>query len=58
MYKTKELYTAQTGRQIFEVVEHYLVEQDPWVRYINTETLQEYTCRREAFQQRFSPLSA
>lgn len=31
-------------------------EQDPWVKYRNTDTLQEYTCRLAAFQARFSPL--
>jgi hypothetical protein len=28
-------------------------EPDPWVRYENIQTEQEYTCRLEAFQSRF-----
>jgi hypothetical protein len=30
-------------------------EQDPWVRYRDTSSQQEYTCRLEAFQSRFTP---
>ena len=30
-------------------------EQDPWVKYTNQQG-QEFTCRLEAFQVRFSPL--
>lgn len=40
--------------KIFEVQELYIHEQDPWVRYTNTQTGQEYTCRQQAFLQRFS----
>jgi hypothetical protein len=29
-------------------------ENDPWVKYINENTNQEYTCRLEAFLARFS----
>lgn len=28
---------------------------DPWARYRNTQTLQEYTCRLEAFRARYQP---
>jgi hypothetical protein len=56
-YKKPELYTTQ-NRDQFLVLEHYDLEGDPWVRYINTQTEQEYTCRLEAFLQRFSPLAA
>ncbi len=31
-------------------------ENDPWVEYFNTQTLQEYSCRQEAFLSRFRPL--
>jgi hypothetical protein len=57
MYKKQELYTAGDSRIVFEILEHYLVENDAWVRYTNTQTLKEYTCRLEAFLQRFQPLS-
>ncbi len=57
MYKKPEIYTARTGPE-FLVLEHYDLEGDPWVRYRNQQTKQEYTCRLEAFLQRFSPLAA
>jgi len=56
-YKKPELYTSY-NRDQFEVIEHYLKDQDPWVRYRNTQTGQEYTCRQEAFLQRFCLLAA
>lgn len=31
-------------------------EQDPWARFRNTETQQEYTCRLEAFRARYQPI--
>jgi hypothetical protein len=31
-------------------------EDDPWVKYINESTNQEYSCRLEAFLARFSPI--
>lgn len=31
-------------------------ENDPWVKYVNVETQQEYTCRKEAFESRFFKL--
>lgn len=31
-------------------------EQDPWAQYKNTRTGQEYTCRLEAFEARFTPV--
>lgn len=51
-YKQREIYADGQGRQ-FEVTEHWLDQGDPWVRYINTQTLQEYQCRQEAFLSRF-----
>lgn len=32
-------------------------ENDPWVKYYNESTMQEYTCRQEAFLSRFSPIA-
>ena len=51
--KPSELY-ASTDRKVFKVLELYTHNQDPWVRYTNTLTLKEYTCRQEAFLARFS----
>lgn len=31
-------------------------ETDPWARYTDPATGQEYTCRLEAFRSRFTPL--
>jgi len=58
MYKQRELYASYQGpkHQVFEIIEHYSVAEDPWVRYRNTQTQQEYTCRQAAFLQRFSQL--
>jgi hypothetical protein len=32
-------------------------ENDPWVKYYNEKTMQEYSCRLEAFLARFSPIT-
>ena len=48
------LYTSPDART-FEVIERYEQANDPWIRYRNQTTLQEYTCRLEAFLARFSP---
>ena len=48
------LYTSPDART-FEVIERYQRDEDPWIRYRNQTTLQEYTCRLEAFLARFSP---
>lgn len=48
------LYTSQNN-QTFEVIEHYTQDNDAWIKYKNQQTLQEYTCRLEAFLVRFSP---
>jgi hypothetical protein len=40
----------------FQVTGLELKDGDPWVTYINTQTLQEYSCRQEAFLSRFSLL--
>ena len=48
------LYTSPDART-FEVIERYQRDEDLWIRYRNQTTLQEYTCRLEAFLARFSP---
>lgn len=50
-----QLYSSATGTQ-FKITVLELKEGDPWVTYINTQTLQEYSCRQEAFLSRFSLL--
>lgn len=55
--KLNDLYSGNNGstfkiKAIFNPNE----ENDPWVEYFNTDTLQEYSCRQEAFLLRFSPL--
>lgn len=55
--KVNDLYSAYTSttfkiKAIFNPNE----ETDPWVEYINVDTMQEYSCRQEAFLSRFSPL--
>ena len=40
---------------LFYVIEEYTVDQQLWVRYNNSEG-KEFTCLKEAFLQRFTPL--
>lgn len=49
---------AGSDRQTFKVTAIYNPneENDPWVSYYNEQTLQEYTCRQEAFLARFTPI--
>jgi hypothetical protein len=44
---------------IFKVIAKYNPneENDPWVKYKNESSGQEYSCRLEAFLSRFSPLA-
>lgn len=51
------LYGTNDGKR-FDLVDTYCPngDQDPWVKYVNIETKQEYTCRREAFEYRFTKL--
>jgi hypothetical protein len=44
----KYIYTTADGRQ-FEIVQEWLKDEDPWVKYANVQTGQEYTARKEAF---------
>ncbi len=50
-----QLYSSPDSTQ-FKIVGLELKDGDPWVTYINTQTLQEYSCRQEAFLSRFSLL--
>ena len=52
--KLNELYRG--GDKTFQVTALELKDGNPWVTYINTQTLQEYSCRQEAFLSRFSLL--
>lgn len=47
------IYTDGQNR-FFYVVERYTVDQNDWVRYTNTMG-EEFTCLKEAFDQRFTP---
>jgi hypothetical protein len=44
---------ADSGHKVFEILELYTQDHHPWVRYINTQTLEEYTCLEAAFLARF-----
>ena len=49
---------AATDGTVFDVIAIYNPneEDDTWIKYQNSQTKQEYTCRFEAFQSRFHPL--
>ena len=47
-------YYFSVDRKVFEVLELYIQDGELWVRYNNTQTLQEYTCLRDAFLARYS----
>jgi hypothetical protein len=51
---------SDSNGNVFKVIAKYNPneENDPWVRYTNESTNQEYTCRMEAFLARFNPLPA
>ena len=48
------IYTDKNSR-FFYIQEHYRVDQNDWVRYTNTMG-EEFTCRKEAFLERFIPV--
>ena len=48
------VYTDGHSR-FFYVVERYQVDQQDWIRYTNTMG-EEFTCREEAFNERFTPM--
>jgi hypothetical protein len=49
-------YTSADGK-LFEVLAIWCPDEDNdrWVKYQNIETGQEYSCRLEAFESRFTP---
>jgi hypothetical protein len=47
------VYTDTHGK-VFYVVERYTVDQNDWIRYANAMG-EEFTCRKEAFDERFIP---
>lgn len=51
---TTRLWSAND--QKFILLEVQYRDGDPWVRYQNQRTNEEYTCRQEAFLDRFRPL--
>jgi hypothetical protein len=55
--KVAKYYTDSQGKR-FEVLAVWSPneESDTWVRYVNTRTGNDYTCRLEAFLSRFSAL--
>ena len=46
------IYRDSTGK-VFYVVERYTVDQMDWIRYTNA-IGEEFTCRKEAFDERFT----
>lgn len=42
------------NRTLFRITEITRQDTKPWVRYINVETKQEYSCYLEAFEHRFT----
>jgi len=44
-----------THGKAFYVVERYTVDQHDWIRYTNV-IGEEFTCRKEAFDERFTPM--
>jgi hypothetical protein len=55
--KVAKYYTDSHGKR-FEVLAVWSPNEEPdtWVRYVNTGTGNDYTCRLEAFLSRFSAL--
>ena len=50
--KQGEHYT-DSGHKVFEILQLYTQDHAQWVRYINLQTLEEYTCLEAAFLARF-----
>jgi hypothetical protein len=48
------VYTDTQGK-LFYIVERYQIDQNDWIRYTNTMG-EEFTCRKEAFDERFTPM--
>jgi hypothetical protein len=56
-YYKPNLYGSTDGKK-FDLLAVYCPneENDPWVKYVNIDTKEEFTCRKEAFEFRFSKL--
>jgi hypothetical protein len=48
-----DLYFSSNG-SVYEIVDFWVAEGDPWIKYRNTLTGQEYSCLNDAFLLRFS----
>jgi hypothetical protein len=44
---------SSTDGTVFELLETWTQDDDTWVKYQNAKTGQEYSCREEAFLNRF-----
>lgn len=60
--RKKSVYEPYIGQRwhasdmrTFEIKDLLVQEDDAWVAYENAQTKQQYSCRLEAFRQRFSP---
>lgn len=55
-YDKKDLYRSHDDT-VFELMQTYCPneENDPWVKFRNVKTKQEFTCRKEAFLARYTP---
>ncbi len=48
-----DIYFTAEGR-VFEVIDFWVDEGEPWVKYQNTDSGKEYSCLHDAFMSRFS----
>ena len=48
-----DLYFSNDGN-VFEIIDFWVQEGEPWIKYRNTFSGHEYTCLNEAFLSRFS----
>jgi hypothetical protein len=48
-----DLYFSSNG-SVYEIIDFWVMDGDPWIKYKNTFTGQEYTCLNDAFLSRFS----
>lgn len=59
VFAIKEPFIGQVwqgGDNSFRITNLIISEDDAWVEYTNVKTLQEYSCRLEAFKHRFQPI--
>jgi hypothetical protein len=47
---------SNMDRKEFRIINITEIENRTWVHYINTKTGQEYSCYKESFESRFSPV--